>query len=204
MALMQKAQANSMRLAKQGSYGKDAQWISHTLYDTVVFPTQGYADFFTVPQSGAKSLAKTNLKSPGQLPSNQFFRFQELEYGFISPKTTAEDLANNTADFLYVMSQSWITFQIDGREFDLQIPGKELLPDVSIVAASAVSTSTLTYGMPLQGNGRKVVPKINIGKLVNFKLIHAYDPAANTALGRLQAAGCELQFRLVGSLLRRK
>lgn len=198
MAKMLKSQANQLALTKQGSYSDRAQWITHQLYDTLAFPaTVLPMSFFTVPQGASKSVAMTNMKQAGQLPSNQDYRFWKVEISLFNGGTLGAQQDANTMAFITAMQNSNHRFRIDGREFDLEFSGATLLPAIAGVGTTAGNIGRMTA----KGEFR-IAQKINIGALTSFEHIVTFDSSASTALGVLTTA-CKLQVRLVGELVRR-
>lgn len=203
--LMTQAQYNQVIQARQGSYNEaSAQWISHELYDTLVIPaTANTLSFFQVPIGGVKGLTKTNMKQGGQLPVNQNFRFNAVEISFINEVGgAAADLDTNAEAAIEVLQNTAWQFVIDGREYDLQFAGAALLPAMMHFSAANISASA---GRMTSKGEYKIGAKINLGGLTSFGMnVNFTNNAAVVArLAVLNAAGCELQVRLSGELLRK-
>lgn len=199
--LMTDAMASQYEMAKQSSFGANAQFLPYTLWDTQDFiATAGTMDFFSVPQGVGKSSVKTNLKQPSQLPVNQNFRFFEIQARVINKGANAAALDANANAAIFALQNSSFTFIIDGREFDTQFTGGEMFPAIAHMGAATSGIGRLTAK-----GSRRLGREIQLSKLAPFTLKVQFDAAANAALATLNGAtGAQLQVGLVGRLLRRQ
>lgn len=199
--IMTREQADNYAVTQQSSFGGSAQFLPYSLFDTIAFPLAGTLAFFTVAQGGLKTQQMTNLKQAGQLPVNQNFNFYAIEFSVknLGATTAAQD-TNLQAAITALQASSW-RFVIDGREFETEFPGAELLPSMVTVGAAA----NAGVGRLTSRGCRQLGTTIQLSKLAPFRLEVSFDASAAASLTILNAAaGGQLQVRLVGRLLRRQ
>jgi hypothetical protein len=179
--MLTKQAVEYIKLGSGGSYSLSRDAIKHRLWDTRQFGTTASDTVFFQQPNGApwrvgnKSTNETNIFDSGKLPNGQTFLVNRMSVGLIVPiattLTTAPDLARA---FINLLQSSYFEIIIQGRAFDYQIHGSELLPrPMSLSSDTAATVNSALVGNMLASGWSKLDPApIFIDTLVSFSVNH--------------------------------
>jgi len=182
---------------RAGSYQGSRDTNDLLLWDTLNFSTtQQEYQFFTQPigsGSTAKTRQSTNMIDTGKMPFGQDVVLKAIGFHYI-PKVVDTTLSTRVQAFYTVLEESYVQFQIVGREFEFEATGDCWLPNVSMVytAQAALTGGNAVYanrvGDFLYHGWYVLKQPIPVTQLVSFKLRWFVDTnatAVSTALTTL-------------------
>lgn len=180
--MLTKQAVEYIKLGSGGSYSLSRDAIKHRLWDTRQFGTTASdTTFFQTPNGatwragGNKSTNETNIFDSGKLPNGQTFLINRLSVGLIVPVAAAsEDCAELGRAFNNLLQSSYFEIVIQGRAFDYQIHGSELLPrPMSLYGNTAATVNAIRIGDMLASGWSKLDPApIFVDTLVSFSVNH--------------------------------
>ena len=192
--MLTKQAVEYIKLGSGGSYSLSRDAIKHRIWDTRQFgSTASDHVFFQQPNGstwrngGNKSTNETNIFDSGKLPNGQTFLINRFSVGLILPSDPGE---SNQADyaraFNNVLQSSYFEIIIQGRAFDFQIHGSELLPRPISLYGQQTTNSVVRVGDMLASGWAKLDPApIFIDTLVSFQVNHRLnnpDPSVKSVL----------------------
>ena len=182
--MLTKQAVEYIKLGSGGSYSLSRDAIKHRLWDTRQFGTTASDHVFFQQPNGApwrvgnKSTNETNIFDSGKLPNGQTFLVSRMSVGVIVP-IAVDTVASCelVRAFNNLLQSSYFEIIIQGRAFDYQIHGSELLPrPISIYGNEANDTNTsnvVRVGDMLASGWSKLDPApIFIDTLVSFQVNH--------------------------------
>jgi len=183
--MLTKQAVEYIKLGSGGSYSLSRDAIKHRLWDTRQFGTTASDTVFFQTPNGAtwrnnsnKSTNETNIFDSGKLPNGQTFLVNRMSVGLIVPIAAAGTAAVQLARaFNNLLQSSYFEIIIQGRAFDYQIHGSELLPrPISIYGEQENATNAndmVRVGDMLASGWTKLDPApIFIDTLVSFSVNH--------------------------------
>ncbi len=187
--MLTKQAVEYIKLGSGGSYSLSRDAIKHRLWDTRQFGTTASDTvFFQTPNGSTwrnnsnKSTNETNIFDSGKLPNGQTFLINRMSVGLIVPIAAA---ATNVSElgraFNNLLQSSYFEIVIQGRAFDYQIHGSELLPRPMSLYGQLATNSPVRIGDMLASGWSKLDPApIFIDTLVSFSVNHRLgNPDAN-------------------------
>lgn len=207
--MLTKQAVEYIKLGSGGSYSLSRDAIKHRIWDTRQFgATASDTTFFQQPNGatwrngGNKSTNETNLFDAGKLPNGQTFLINRFSVGLIVPVAAA---ATNVSEigraFNNLLQSSYFEIIIQGRAFDFQIHGSELLPRPISLYGQLATNSEVRIGDMLASGWAKLDPApIFVDTLVSFQVNHRLnnpDPNVKTLLD----ADATLLDGLYGSMI---
>ncbi len=199
---------------KNGSMTTAGTANKYTLYDTLPV-TAAMASttsrFFQNPTSGTKGFDSTNLQLNGQLPKGQMFNCNGIS---MSVRFLAEgdDIDANTivAAAVNLIQYSTYSLKFPTRDFEVQFPGTEFLPSVTVSALnSAANGNSPIAQVAAVGFIRFTDLPVIIADQQTFSVEQVTGSLTSakqtilTAAGTLLAAQlAEIQIKLHGMLVR--
>jgi hypothetical protein len=169
----------ALALGRGGSYGLSRDVIKHYLHDSyAVGTTAASYTYFSQPVGApwksdySKTEVETNLQSSSQLPNGQTFLITRIGMKFISfidaDKTVGEDYVQA---YVNLMQSSVVRIKIAGREFDLETPGSNFVPAISVNTGTATSVNAYRSGDTLTSAWISLNPTpIFIDQMVTFSV----------------------------------
>lgn len=214
-----KSAAESLQLAKNGSYSNEGNVLQHVLYDNMNFVTttlRPETTFFSIPIGGpyvgsTKTLTETNCREVGKLPNGQTFLIKEISFALIPGIVGADTDVNTVLSAYYlIMQNSVFEIRIAGREYDWQAPGSVFLNPIQVAALNSAANGGLPGGEYISTGWVKLSSTpIPIGQMVSFNVvmkstsgIAATLALINTASTTLYTQNAQIQCRLRGILTR--
>lgn len=162
------APSSGMSIVEPGVYlvtdTKTYEAITQPLYDTIAYAVAGQTSlsFFQIPISGAKTLASTNMQSPGMLPSPQKFLISGVSVDLMSsvppvqgPRADAATCQLN--DYYAVMNNllgvnGWFHLELLSKPY-LNIAPLMSLPPRGHINGGMAAATNLTTGAATQTLG---------------------------------------------------
>jgi len=150
MALTKEAMYD-IALGRGGSYGATRDVLKHQVWDTRYFGTTAtnYTFFATGIgnswyQTSSKTLNETNLYDSGKLPNGQTFLVKRIGFALLGlGNKDAVRAANLVQDYIDIMQHSVVELKIQGREWDLQMHGRQFLPAVAMSEYHATGATNI-------------------------------------------------------------
>ena len=179
--MLTKQAVEYIKLGSGGSYSLSRDAIKHRLWDTRQFGTTASDHVFFQQPNGApwrvgnKTTNETNLFDSGKLPNGQTFLVNRFSVGLIVPIATTLTTAMNLGRaFNNLLQSSYFEIVIQGRSFDYQIHGSELLPrPMSLYSDTAATVGSGRIGDMLASGWSKLDPApIFVDTLVSFSVTH--------------------------------
>lgn len=179
--MLTKQAVEYIKLGSGGSYSLSRDAIKHRLWDTRSFAATATDHvFFQQPvgspwRVGNKTTNETNLFDSGKLPNGQTFLVNRFSVSLIAPIATTLTTGSNLARaFNNLLQSSYFEIIIQGRAFDYQIHGSELLPrPMSVYSDTAATVNAHKVGDMLASGWSKLDPApIFIDTLVSFQVNH--------------------------------
>jgi hypothetical protein len=198
---------------RAGSYQGSRDTNDLLVWDALPFSTtQQEYSFFTQPiGSGAtpKSRQSTNMIDTGKMPFGQDVVVRAIGFHYV-PKVVDTTLTTRVQAFYTVMEESYVQFQIIGREFEFESPGDGWLPNVAI-SSSITGTQGVSHARigDFQYHGWYVLKQpVPVTMLVSFRLRHFVDTTAAavaTALTTLTTTATDkIRWKLGCAFMRSK
>jgi len=138
--------AGAMQGLQSGTYSGYGDIKDWTYYDRTTLDAAVNEDrLFQIPMGqGGKTLADTNMKTQGMIPSNEHFRVKAIKAQYVS---VAGKLAADYTDFYRFISQATVEVIIQGKFAQLQVRLMELLAvPVGFAGAADEISPQLSYG----------------------------------------------------------
>lgn len=179
--MLTKQAVEYIKLGSGGSYSLSRDAIKHRLWDTRQFGQTASDTVFFQTQNGSpwrvgnKTTNETNLYDSGKLPNGQTFLINRFSVGRIVPVAAAsEDCAELGRAFNNLLQSSYFDITIQGRSFDFEIHGSELLPrPISLYGNTAATLNAVRIGDMLASGWAKLDPApIFVDTLVSFSVAH--------------------------------
>lgn len=180
--MLTKQAVEYIKLGSGGSYSLSRDAIKHRLWDTRQFgQTASDTVFFQTPNGATwrnnsnKSTNETNIFDSGKLPNGQTFLINRMSVGLIVPTEIGDTNTSELARaFNNLLQSSYFEIVIQGRAFDYQIHGSELLPrPMSLFGIGAATFSSDRIGDMLASGWTKLDPApIFVDTLVSFSVNH--------------------------------
>ena len=180
--MLTKQAVEYIKLGSGGSYSLSRDAIKHRLWDTRQFgQTASDTVFFQTYNGSAwrnssnKTGNESNLFDSGKLPNGQTFLINRMSLGLIVPvKAASADCAEYARAFNNILQSSYFEIVIQGRSFDYQIHGSELLPrPMSLYGNTAATINSVKVGDMLASGWTKLDPApIFVDTLVSFFVNH--------------------------------
>lgn len=192
--MLTKQAVEYIKLGSGGSYSLSRDAIKHRIWDTRQFgATASDTTFFQQPNGatwrngGNKSTNETNLFDSGKLPNGQTFLVNRFSVGLIVPVAAdATNVAELGRAFNNLLQSSVFEIIIQGRAFDFQIHGSELLPRPISLYGQLATNAEVRIGDMLASGWAKLDPApIFVDTLVSFQVNHRLnnpDPNVKTLL----------------------
>lgn len=192
--MLTKQAVEYIKLGSGGSYSLSRDAIKHRIWDTRQFgATASDTTFFQQPNGatwrngGNKSTNETNLFDSGKLPNGQTFLVNRFSVGLIVPVAAdATNVAELGRAFNNLLQSSVFEIIIQGRAFDFQIHGSELLPRPISLYGQLATNNEVRIGDMLASGWAKLDPApIFVDTLVSFQVNHRLnnpDPNVKTLL----------------------
>jgi hypothetical protein len=211
--MLTKQAVEYIKLGSGGSYSLSRDAIKHRLWDTRQFGATATDFVFFQQPNGAtwtvgtnKSTNETNIFDSGKLPNGQTFLISRFSVGLIVPIAAASTAAAQYCRaFNNILQSSYFEIIIQGRAFDFQIHGSEMLPrPISIYGVEDNDTNGsfgVRVGDMLASGWAKLDPApIFVDTLVSFQVNHRLNnPIA--AVKTLLDADATLLDGVYGSMI---
>jgi hypothetical protein len=211
--MLTKQAVEYIKLGSGGSYSLSRDAIKHRIWDTRQFGTTASDFVFFSQPNGAtwttgttKSTNETNIFDSGKLPNGQTFLINRFSVGLIVPIAAASTEAVQLARaFNNILQSSYFEIIIQGRAFDFQIHGSELLPrPISVYGVEDNDTNGsfgVRVGDMLASGWAKLDPApIFVDTLVSFSANHRLNNPV-TAVKTLLDADATLLNTALGSMI---
>lgn len=179
--MLTKQAVEYIKLGSGGSYSLSRDAIKHRLWDTRQFGTTASSTVFFQQQNGStwrngsnKSTNETNIFDAGKLPNGQTFLINRFSVGLIVPVAAdAVNVSELGRAFNNILQSSYFEIVIQGRSFDFQIHGTELLPRPMSLYGQLETNSPVRIGDMLASGWAKLDPApIFVDTLVSFQVNH--------------------------------
>jgi len=216
--LTQEAYKN-LQLGSGGSYSLSRDAIKHNLWDTRFFSTTiSDNTFFVQPQGaawriGAKTLNETNMSDSGKLPNGQTFLITHMSIGLQAYLAAANTAAQNAARaFINIIHSSIFNIVVQGRVFDFQIHGSQMLPRPLAISGQIATNFPVRLGDSIGSGVIAMNPApIFLDQLVGFNVTQTIMQPDTNVLAILNADAtilnglyCTMNVCLIGFLTRAK
>ena len=152
MALTSQA-VQDINLGRGGSYSMARDVQTHSVWDVRAIPAAN-ANFSFFAQgigaqfeNGAKDKQETNLSDNGKLPTGQTFLAKRIGLALIAPvEPGTVDTADVIQAYNNILQHTLLQLKVQGRDFDLEIHGRQFLPSVAITGLNAGTIYTSRVG----------------------------------------------------------
>ena len=152
MALTNQA-VQDINLGRGGSYSLARDVQTHNLWDVRAIPSANTSySFFSQGigaafENGSKDKQETNLADNGKLPTGQTFLVKRIGLALIAPIAAA---AVNGATIIQaynnILQHTLFQLKVAGRDFDLEIHGRQFLPSVAVSNLNAATIYATRVG----------------------------------------------------------
>lgn len=179
--MLTKQAVEYIKLGSGGSYSLSRDAIKHRIWDTRQFGSTASEAVFFQTQNGAtwrnssnKTTNETNIFDSGKLPNGQTFLVNRFSVGLIVPVAAdATNVSELGRAFNNLLQSSYFEIVIQGRAFDFQIHGSELLPRPMSLYGQLATNGPVRIGDMMASGWAKLDPApIFIDTLVSFQVNH--------------------------------
>lgn len=180
-----------INLGTGGSYSLARDAIAHRIWDTRSFGStaQGYT-FFSQPVGSAwiggtaKTVNEVNIYDSGKLPNGQTFLINRFGVALVSINASAVTTMSQLESFATLLSSSVFEIKLQGRDFDFQCHGRNLLP-MPLYGSDSSGTNGRVGDFITSGWMKLDPTPIFLDQLVGFQVNHRLQnpvPALQTIL----------------------
>jgi hypothetical protein len=152
MALTAEA-VRDIALGRGGSYSLSSDVLTHNLFDVRAIPATFVQDhsFFSqgigAPiEDGVKAKQETNLADNGKLPTAQTFLVKRIGLGLTLPVGANVSIPTLIQHYTAIIQHSLFQLKVQGRDFDLEIHGRQFAPAVAATGLNAATIYTTAVG----------------------------------------------------------